>query len=115
MSQPQMGKWLGYYRTEKRRGESFQKTTLSDWERIERGVRQPLKYAMTDQGRAAYRGLLAAVVELAGGGRYRLVARMGPRRWTMALEADCTECGKPFKPRRAVQVRCARCIARSKR
>lgn len=115
VSQPEMGKWLGYYRREKRAGERFQKTTLSLWERVERGTRQPVKYAMTDQGRVAYRALLADVVELAGGGRYRLAAHLGPRRWSCALEADCANCGKPFKLRRAAQVRCGRCIGKGKR
>lgn len=114
-SQGVMGRWLGFYRTEKRRGEPFQKTTLSLWERVERGTRQPLKYAMTDSGRAAYRALLSAVVDLAGGGRFRLVVHMGPRRWRMGLEADCAECGRSFKLRRAGQVRCGRCIGKGKR
>lgn len=115
VGQPQMGKWLGYYRKEKRAGEPFQKATLSLWERVERGTRQPVKYAMTDQGRSTYRSLLAAVVDLAGGGRYRLACEMGPRRWHCALEADCASCGTPFKLRRMAQVRCPRCIRRSKR
>lgn len=115
VSQPQMGKWLGYYRKEKRAGESFQKTTLSLWERVERGTRQPVRYAMTDQGRVAYRALLAAVVELAGDGRYRLACVMGPRRWHCALETDCADCRKPFKLARAGQVRCKRCIGKARR
>ena len=114
-SQSVLGKWLGFYRKEKRRGEPFQKTTLSLWERVERGTRQPIKYAMTDSGRAAYRSLLMAVVELAGGGRYRLVVHMGPRRWRLALEANCSNCGKPYRLSRAGQVRCRRCIGKAKR
>lgn len=70
----------------------------------------PQRYAMTDKARGAYRKLLADVVELAGGGRLRLRARMGPRAWHFQLERDCAECGKPFAMRRSDAARCRRCV-----
>lgn len=110
VSAKELGELLGFYT--KRRAPT--RNTLYVWERVERNARLPQKYAMTLQTREAYRMLLADVVELASGGRYRLRSRMGPRTWRFQVEADCSECGRPFVIGRAGQVRCRRCIAKGK-
>lgn len=104
-----LGQWLAYY-TERK---APTPNALYVWERVERGVSLPHKYAMTPRTRQAYRQLLADVIERAGAGRYRLRARMGPRRWRFQLEADCVQCARPFVLTRAGQVRCRRCIRRN--
>lgn len=109
VSQSKLGELLAHYTG----GREYQRAIISIWERVERGVRLPAKYAMTARTRQAYRQLLADVIERAGAGRYRLRARMGPRRWRFQLEADCVQCARPFVLSRAGQVRCRRCIRRN--
>lgn len=108
VSQPAMARLLGYYLG----GHEYTAGTIAIWERTERHVRMPARYAMTDKTRAAYRQLLADVVELAGSGQFRLRASMGPRVWRFQVERDCRDCGRPFIMRRADGVRCRRCLRR---
>lgn len=109
VSQPELGRLLGFYLG----GHAYSAATIATWERIERQVRLPERYAMTDKTRGGYRQLLADVIELAGSGRFRLRARMGPRVWRFGLERDCGQCGRPFIMRRSDAVRCRRCVGRS--
>lgn len=110
LSQPRLARLLGFYL-----GHAYSRATIATWERVERGVRLPARYAMTDKVRAAYGQLLADVVELAGQGQLRVCMRLGPRRWRFHLERDCANCGRAFVPRRSNQVHCQRCIGRNRR
>lgn len=111
VSQAEVGKLLAHYTG----GREYVRSTVSLWERVERGVRLPAKYAMNDRAREAYRLLMRDVVELAGEGRYQIRATMGARRWRFELLATCSNCEKWFAVKRAGQVRCARCIANGRR
>ena len=105
LSQADMGRRLGRFTGKK----AYTRSTLCDWERIERGQRQPLKYRMTDRAREAYRQILSELVEHSAGGRLSLRAHMGVRVWRFELWATC-KCGRAFRLRRARQVRCAVCL-----
>jgi len=105
LSQPDMGKLLGGY-SKKR---SYTRSTISLWERVERGERLPVRYAMTAKGREAYRQLLAEAVVHFSDGRYLLKARMGQRVWHFELEAQCPRCGRLFHTQRWGIRRCIYC------
>lgn len=109
VSQAGIGRLLAPYA-----GHTFTRSTVSLWERGERGQRLPAKYAMTAATRDAYRELLGAVVALASKGRLRLRAKMGPRAWSFAVVADCRSCGRPFTLKQSRQVNCPRCKGKSK-
>jgi hypothetical protein len=108
VSQNEMGLLLGHYAACK----SYSKSTIATWERIERSVRMPAKYAMTDAARLAYRLLMADVVTIAGEGRYQLKAKMGKRRWSFGLLAVCAQCGEWFPVRRITDKHCRRHVRR---
>lgn len=111
VSQAVMGGLLGHYLP----GRDYTRGTIATWERSERHVALPARYAMTDKTRGAYHQLLADVVELAGGGKFRLRASMGQRVWHFSLERNCVQCGRPFHMRRSDAARCRRCLRASKR
>lgn len=96
-------------------GKTFTRSTVSLWERAERGQRLPAKYRMTSATRDAYRRLLADVVALASDGRFQLKARLGPRVWAFAVVATCRSCQKPYTVARSKQVNCPRCIRKERR
>src|SRR5579859_5341493 len=73
LTQNAMGLALGHYTGKG----SYTRSTVSTWERVERGLPLAERYAMTEKGREAYRQLLADLVEEVSEGRYRLVAEMG--------------------------------------
>lgn len=110
ISQAEAGELLSHYLP----GRNYTRGTIATWERSERGVSLPVRYAMTDKAREAYRQLLVDVVELAGGGRLRLRASMGARVWRFELERDCVSCGRPFRMQRSTAARCRRCVRKGK-
>jgi hypothetical protein len=110
VSQAALGRLLGHYLPDR----YYTQPTIATWERVERHVALPARYAMTDKARGAYRQLLADVVELAGGGKLRLRASMGQRVWHFGLERDCVQCGRPFRMRRSDAARCRRCLRKGK-
>ncbi len=110
VSQAAMGQLLGHYLPDR----NYTRGTITTWERSERHVLLPARYAMTDKARGAYHQLLADVVELAGGGKFRLRASMGPRVWKFSLVRDCVSCGRPFQMRRSDAARCRRCLRKGK-
>lgn len=95
-------------------GKTFTRSTVSLWERAERGQRLPAKYRMTAKARDAYRRLLVDVVALASDGRLQLRAKLGPRVWSFAVVASCRSCAKTFEVARSKQVNCPRCIRKGK-
>ena len=111
ISQNELAQLLQHYT----HGHAYTRSTISLWERTERGVRLPARYAMTERTRIAYGVLLADVIHLASGGQYRLWKRMGPRRWRFQLEADCRDCKRPFIKHRLDAVRCQRCARKARR
>jgi hypothetical protein len=110
VSQAAMGELLGHYLPDR----NYTRGTIATWERSERHVALPARYAMTDKARGAYHQLLADVVHLAGAGKFRLKASMGQRVWHFKLERDCVSCGRPFRMRRSDAARCRRCLRKGK-
>lgn len=108
LSQAELGQLLAHY-THK---QAYTRSTISVWERVERGVRLPGRYAMTPKTRQAYALLLADVVQVASDGRYFVNARLGARRWHVRLAGQCRQCGRGFTVPRVGVVRCPRCQRR---
>ena len=104
LSQAEMGKALGHYTGKK----GYTRATICVWERVERETRLPMRYAMTEQTRAAYRRLLADVVEDVSRHEYWVAANMGRRVWHFKLAAACAVCGTKFYPERWGTRRCKR-------
>lgn len=93
-------------------GHQYTRQSIAHWERIERGVRQPQRYAMTDNPRCAYDQLVYCLVEATQRRPWRVRAKLGARRWRFELESDCVQCGRPFIVQHGRARRCRRCLSR---
>ncbi|MCC7360528.1 MAG: hypothetical protein IT317_13685 [Anaerolineales bacterium] len=91
-----MGKLLGGYRRQ----------IIYTWERPERGLSLPRRYAMTPKGRESYRRLVAELVYRNSGGRFAARVHIGQRAWHVVIVAHCRQCGRTFRPRRRTDVHC---------
>lgn len=110
ISQAQLGRLLSRYTGKK----SPTRSTVSLWERIERGQSLPVKYQMTDATRGAYARLIADLVALHDD-RLTLRARLGKRSWSFVIRAHCKNCQRSFTVTKARAVNCPTCIRKGKK
>lgn len=92
----EMGKLLGGYRRQ----------IVYTWERPERGLPLPRRYAMTAKARESYRRLLVELVHRNSGGRFTARVRLGRRAWQIVIIGHCRQCGRAFHVHRRTDVHC---------